>query len=155
MDFKQKGFSLLEVLISIVVLTIGLLGVAALQGSSIRYNHSAQLRAIAIAQGHSMADRIKANKAGVSAGAYNAITGIPSQTSCTSCSPTQLAQYDAYKWNTINAALLPSGRGTVTSANNRYTITVRWDGNRTGATGLGCSGNKNIDLDCFSMEIQP
>lgn len=154
MDFRQAGFSLLEVLISIIVLTIGLLGVAALQGSSIRYNHSAQLRAIAIAQGHSMADRIKANKAGAEAGAYNAVSGTPSQTSCTACTPTQLAQYDAWKWNTVNASLLPSGQGTVTGNNNRYTITVRWDGNRTGAAGLGCSGNKKVDLDCFSMEIQ-
>lgn len=155
MDFKQHGFSLIEVLISIVILTIGLLGIAALQANSIRYNHSAQLRAIALAQAHSMADRLKANKAGVQAGAYNAISGIPAQSTCTaSCSSNQIAQYDAYKWNSANAILLPAGQGTVTANANRYIITVRWDGSRTGATGLNCSANKKVDLDCFSMEVQ-
>ena len=151
---KQQGYSLLEVLISVVVMAIGMLGIAALQANAIRYNQSAQLRAIAITQVGNMADRMLANSTGIDAGAYDNISGIPSNPSCSPCSSTLVAQRDAFEWNTLNAQLLPNGQGTVTRNGTRLLITMRWDNGRTGVTGLNCSGIPTVDLTCLSMEVQ-
>ncbi|WP_165481092.1 type IV pilus modification protein PilV [Legionella impletisoli] len=151
---NQAAFSLLEVLISVVVLAIGLLGIAAMQLNMIRYNHSAHMRSIAIAQANNMLDSMRANYAGVEAGQYNSISGIPADPACTNCSISEIAQRDAHIWNSYNSDLLPSGQGTVTNNGGTFTITVRWDNNRTGATGLGCSGNPLVDLTCLTMEVQ-
>lgn len=151
---REQGLSLIEVLISVVVLAIGLLGIAALQSNAVKYNHSAQLRSIAIAQANNMIDRMYANHAAVDAGSYNNVSGIPADPGCTSCSASQIAQYDARVWNTNNALLLPSGQGTVVKNADRWLVTLRWDGNRSGATGLGCSGNTDIDLSCLILEIK-
>lgn len=150
----QKGFSLLEVLISVVVLSIGLLGIAALQMNAIRYNHAAQLRSIAISQIGNIVDRMEANSAGVAAGYYDNVSGSGSAITCTTCSSSQIAQKDIYQWNTANKQLLPLGQGTITKNGNQLTITLRWDNDRTGATGTGCSGNAQIDLTCLVMELE-
>lgn len=151
---NQKAFSLLEVLISVAVLSVGLLGIAAMQLSMIRYNHSAHMRSVAIAQTNSMADRLRANYEGVQAGQYNNISGIPADPNCTNCTVSETAQLDAHVWNSFNSRVLPSGQGTVTGNGNNYTITVYWDNYRTGATGLGCSGNEQVDLTCYRTEIE-
>lgn len=150
----QFGFSLIEVLVSVVILAVGLLGVAAMQLSMIRYNHSAQMRSTATAQANNMLDRMRANYSGVNAGHYNNLSGIPADPNCTTCTASQIAQRDAYQWNTKNALLLPSGQGTVVNNGNRYIVTVRWDHERTGATGLGCSGDEDVDLTCLRMEVE-
>ena len=157
------GFTLLEVLIAIVVLSIGLLGLAGLQAAGLRNNNSAYMRTVATQQISDMADRIRANPAGRATGNYNAIAGIPAPvTTCLTtgvgCGPGPMAQHDAFEWNTANANLLPTGQGTVVpdaAAPNRFIITVRWDDARTGAVGTGCGGDPAVDLTCFVMRVQP
>lgn len=153
----ESGFSMMEILVTIVVLSIGLLGLAGLQVSGLRNNQSAYYRTVAMQQAYNVADRIRANAAGASAGDYDSISGTATDPGCisTGCTPAQMAQYDQYRWNTDNAALLPSGTGTVTRNNNLYTVTVMWDDQRSGATGTGCSGNPAVDLTCFTMSFQP
>ncbi|MGQ3888173.1 type IV pilus modification protein PilV [Legionella sp. CNM-1927-20] len=151
---KQYGFSLLEVLISVIVLAVGLLGIAALQARAVHDNHSALLRSIAINQINNMIDRMQSNYAGVNAGAYNNVSGTGTMPTCTTCSSTQIAQRDIYQWNTTNAQLLPSGQGTVTRNGQRFTVTLFWDNDRTGATGTTCSGNTNVDLTCLRVEVE-
>ena len=64
---KSRGFTLLEILIAVGVLSIGLLGIAGLQALGQRSNHSAYLRSQATALAYDMIDRMRANKAGVQA----------------------------------------------------------------------------------------
>lgn len=151
---RQSGFSLIEILISAIVLAVGMLGIAALQLNSIRYNNSAQLRSIAVAQAGNMIDRMMANTAGIDAGAYNNVSGTPSLPGCTTCTPGQIAQRDINLWNSANSTLLPSGQGTITRNGNQFTMVIRWDNERTGATGTGCSGNAQVDLTCLIMEVE-
>ena len=127
----ECGFSLLEVLIAIVILAIGLLGVARLQANSIGFNHGAYLRSQATLQISDMADRMRSNMPGVAAGNYDALAGTPADPGgclSTGCTPAQMAQYDAFDWNTSNANQLPDGAGTVTGsgAGSLFTITVTW-----------------------------
>lgn len=156
---SSYGFTLLEVLVAIVVLSIGLLGLAGLQAAGLRNNNSAYLRTIATQQAYDIADRMRANRAAVIAGVYDSISGTGTSPSCITagCTTTQMAQHDTYEWNTLNAALLPSGQGTVTriGTSNRFSVTVIWDDARTGATGTACGTDPAVDLTCFKMSFEP
>lgn len=157
MKGAQRGFSMMEILITMVVLSIGLLGLAGLQVSGLQNNQSSYYRTVAMQQAYNISDRIRANPAGESAGDYDSISGVGTNPGCisTGCTPAQMSQYDQYEWNTDNANLLPTGKGTVTRSGNLFTVTVMWDDQRTGATGTNCSGNPQVDLTCFKMSFEP
>lgn len=123
-----QGFSLIEVLISLVILAIGLLGLAMLQVSGFRYLSSAHLQYQAMLQASDMADRIRANPVGVENGAYDHIEGVGVNPNCITinCSPAQIAQTDQFEWNTQNAFLFPQGRGTVLKEAEDYLIDIEW-----------------------------
>ncbi len=143
----QSGFTLLEILVAIVVLSIGLLGLAGLQVVSLNNNQIAYYRSIATQQAYDMADRMRANLAGIRDGNYDNLTAtlpadpgcIASGTSgCTTLS--NVATTDQFQWLTGNAAVLPAGAGTVRCArgpsancvanvagsNREFDITVSW-----------------------------
>ena len=152
---KSRGFTLLEVLIAVVVLSIGLLGIAGLQAFSQRSNHSAYLRSQATALAYDMIDRMRANTAGVLSGAYNAIdttSGTYSNPGCdtATCSSSQMAQYDMYDWQQELATQLPTGNGKVTGAGvgSMFTVTVMWDDDRNGSGSLVCGSGA---LKCFTV----
>lgn len=151
---KARGFSLLEILISVVVLSLGLLGIAALQTKSVNFVHSGELRSIAAYQASNMLDRIRSNKTGRTAGNYANISGIGTDPACTTCTAAQIAQKDQFEWNTANSDMLPLGQGTVTQTGNVYTVTVHWDNHRSGATGTNCSGDTATDLSCIQMSTE-
>ncbi len=134
---RITGFSLVELLVAILVLAIGLVGLAALQIAGVRSNQIAYYRSIATQFAYDMADRMRANPVGVADGAYN--MGTPGTTTLTqcetaSCSPDVLAQYDLMRWNNALAANLPGGTGIVCSINSTPTI-----GDSTNPT-AGCAG---------------
>ena len=119
----QRGFSLLEVLIAIAIFSFGLLGLAGLQLVSLSSNQSAGIRSAATTLAYDMADRMKANMAGVIAGNYNGIAGADNACEAVhyddahalpaTCTVAQLAQDDVYDWKKTIAGLLPAGSGTV------------------------------------------
>jgi type IV pilus assembly protein PilV len=131
----QTGFTLLEILVAIVVLSLGLLGLAGLQAATLRNNQIAYYRAIAIQQTYDMADRIRANQAGAAAavGAYNNLnTTIPADPDCVAntCTAAQMAVADHSQWNNNNARMLPGGTGTVVNgANGSFVVTISWNEN--------------------------
>ena len=133
MNRNETGFTLLEVLVAIVVLSLGLLGLAGLQAATLRNNQIAYYRAIAIQQTYDMADRIRANQAGATTGSYDALDGsIPADPDCVAntCSAAQMAVADHSQWNNNNARMLPGGSGTVASAaGGGFDITVSWNEN--------------------------
>jgi len=67
---KQRGATLIEVLISVLVLAVGLLGLAATQMMSMKNGNSAHQRYMATLAAHDMAERMRANAAGVDQGSY-------------------------------------------------------------------------------------
>ncbi len=160
----QSGFTLLEVMIALVIFSIGLLGLAGLQAGGLRSNTQAQLRTIATIQAYDMAERIRANPRGVEDGNYNAFNdATPTAEDCISaaCNAAEMATYDYYEWEIITQRVLPSGHGTVSSAvvgggaTRLFTITVMWDEDRTGVTGTNCSGDSTVDLKCYTMVFEP
>jgi type IV pilus assembly protein PilV len=148
---------MLEVLITVLIISVGLLGIARLQTAGIRFNHVSYLKSQAALQAYDMADRLRENQQGVRAGAYDNLSGSTSDPGCiaTACAAGELAQYDHYDWNLANTALLPAGQGSVARVGNFFLITVRWDGDRSGATGTGCDADSVNDLKCFRLRIRP
>jgi type IV pilus assembly protein PilV len=158
--YKSAGFTLLEVMVALLIFSIGLLGLAGLQGSSLQNNKTADLRSIAIIAAHDMAERIRANNRD-SGNDYDNI-GVNIVAPGTNCftalcdTSAKVAAWDTYEWQTSLASLLPSGKGTVSiDANGALVITVMWDEARTGVTGTGCSGNPNVDLKCYKLDFLP
>lgn len=127
----SRGFTLLEVLIAIVIFSIGLFGIAGLQANGMRFTQGSQLRLVAIEQAEAIADRMRANPAGLVEGHYNlegeTLDGsIPAEfdVDCRvdTCDREQLAVFDLVTWNgpngeddtlESNADLLPGGSGAV------------------------------------------
>ena len=150
----QQGFSLLEVLVSILILSIGLTGVALLQAKSIRYNHLAYLRSISVSQAENMIERIKSNETAFNSGFYDNAQGIPANPTCVTCTEAEMAQKDLYYWNTMNAILLPSGQGSVVRNGTQHRVTIYWDAQKTGATGTNCSNDPSVYLACMTVEVR-
>ena len=126
--FKSRGFTMLEVLIALVIFSLGLLGLAGLLTVSVRTNHSAYLRTQAIFLAQSMADRMRANTTGLWAGNYtlSTIATPPSTpgaavkgtvTDCsvaTGCSPAVTAARDIQQWQNQLVAFLPNAGAAIT-----------------------------------------
>lgn len=120
------GFTLLEVLVALIVLSVGLLGLSGLQTTSLRNNHSAFLRSQATLLTHDIIDRMRANRGSAIDGNYNAVPST--SVSCTGiCSPLQVAQMDVLNWVDY-LERLPAGEGEidVDGGNEIATVTVRW-----------------------------
>jgi type IV pilus assembly protein PilV len=138
---KNSGFTLIEVLIAMLVLAVGLLGLAGLQASSLKNNQSAYNRSQATQLAYDMADRIRANPVdanNLATSAYVATTTPAVQTSCGSspgCIPALMAQNDRFNWLANIGNTLPSGTGSITvvAATRTFTITINWDDNRDGS----------------------
>jgi len=159
---KQRGFTLLEVLIALLVLSIGLLGLAALQTTGLRSNEMASMRTTSTMLAYDISDRMRANPQGTIDGDYiidsDPVTGtIPDCTSASStdCTTAELATFDLSQWKTA-LAQLPGGQGDISQAAGTplvNTITVRWDENRTGAIGTDCPPQDSTDLRCFRLVL--
>lgn len=115
---SEKGFTLVEILVAVLVLALGLLGLAGLQTSGLHSNHSANLRTGATLLAYDMTERMRANRAGYDGGFYNNPT--PTDRSCVwdgstpaACTAQQMAQHDAWEWTTSLTQTLPQGVGVV------------------------------------------
>ena len=122
------GFTLLEVLVALVVLSIGLLGLSGLQTTGLRNNYSAYLRSQATLVTTDIIDRMRANRDAAKGGDYDINYGAtPTSVTCTgTCSKTQVAQMDVELWHAyVNR--LPGGEGEVeVTAAGLADVKVRW-----------------------------
>jgi len=162
----QGGFTLIEVLVSALILSIGLVGVAGLQAVSLRNNQGAYLRSQASALAYDLADRMRTNVAGADAGFY-----APAQAavhgSCSTpvgCTPQQSAQNDLAEWNAALAANLPMGTGFVCidstphdgsgvanpqcdGNGTRFSVKIWWDDDRDGAISVTAANTERLAIN--------
>lgn len=127
---RERGFTLIEVMVAVIVLSIGLLGLAALQTTGLRNNHSAYYRSQATFLAYDIADRMRANRAAAIAGNYDlALSATPSGGST-------LAAADQVEWIDSLGTILPGGDGSiaVNSASGAATVVVQWNDERAGGS---------------------
>jgi type IV pilus assembly protein PilV len=130
---RARGFTLIEALVALLVLSIGLLGVAALQLSSLRSNHGSSLRSQATLLAYDIVDRMRANQTAAKSGAYDlALAATPTGGT--------VAGDDLVRWKQNLTNTLPAGTGSVarTGSGNatKFTITVQWDDSRGASSAL-------------------
>lgn len=125
-----RGFTLVEVLVALLVLSIGLLGLAGLQINGLRGNHSAYLRSQASVLAYDVIDRMRANRSAAMNGDYNLVFSQPSDLPGTSGTPA-LADVDLAEWGDRVLNTLPGSQGSVAiDANNVVTVSLQWDDSR-------------------------
>ncbi|MDW8322925.1 MAG: type IV pilus modification protein PilV [Burkholderiales bacterium] len=123
----QDGFGLVEVLVTLVLLSVGLLGLAALQGQSQRTTYSAYLRSQAAVLAYDMLDLMRSNRTVATASSYDLTS---TSASCTSAAGVTALLCD---WRT-RLGNLPnaSGRVRYDSVTRIITVEVSWDDSRAG-----------------------
>lgn len=125
---QVRGVGLIEVLVAVLVLAIGLLGVAAMQATALRNSQSSLERSQGVVHAYTILDSMRANPRAARNGAYN--MGM----TCTLPSAGSLVDSDKRNWiNFLQDNLGPSACGQVACAGAVCTITVRWDDSRGSA----------------------
>lgn len=113
---RRRGIALIEALIAILLLSMCALAYAALQLRGLSGNSSALWRSKATLLAGEMADRMRANRPGVTAKAYNSLTSPEAVTSCgvtTACATATMAKLDYSQWSATLGRELPGGSGVV------------------------------------------
>ena len=140
----NSGFTLIEVLIAMIILAIGLLGLAGLQASSLRNNQNAYFRSVATQLSYNITDRIRSNQVEAKKGATTKYLMAPSsaqpKASCSTtagCTPAEMAENDLNIWNAALNNDLPLGSGNIAYNGGVYTVTITWDENKSGGSDSG------------------
>jgi type IV pilus assembly protein PilV len=130
------GFTLIEVLVAMTVLTVGMLGAATLLLDGLQASRIALQHAHAVALTADVADSIRANRGGGPAYALAAGTALASPPwSCTAagtCTAAQMAAVDLYRWQQLVLQALPGARTAITvtpvgtTSSHAYEISIRW-----------------------------
>lgn len=162
------GFTLIEALIALLVLTVGLLGAAGMLLTSVRNSHNSYLRSQASFIADSLVERMRANPLAIWGGHYNGALNAttPAAPTCAAsgCTPAQVAGYDRAAIARMLAQHLPLGSGSVnceitgtvpvrnfgiSPVNGECRIAVRWNEKRdVDAAGFG-------GTQSFEMVVQP
>lgn len=133
---SESGFTMVEVLVALVVLAIGLLGIAALYLSSLQAGRTAIYRTEAVTLAADIADRIRVNRSAQAA--YNATfddkkVAVDECASTGSCTDAELAATDLANWKQAIAERLPEGEGQVAvvapvgvDEPASYVVSIRW-----------------------------
>jgi type IV pilus assembly protein PilV len=117
---RARGMTLVEALVALVVLSVGLLGIAAMQMTALRNNLGAHLRSQATVMAYDIADRMRANRTAANANAY--VVGMGAAPGGAT-----LADIDLVAWKDALTATLPSGDGSVQRVGNLFRITITWN----------------------------
>lgn len=134
---RQQGAGLIEVMVTVLILSTSLLGLAALQNRSLQYNHSAYLRSQANILAYDLLDRIRINRTDINSYSIDLDDDAPVGTS--------LVQADLREWRANIASALPDGRGSITctAASGVCTVTIEW------AEQDGAGVDNNADASSF------
>lgn len=169
----QKGVSLIEVMIAVLIFTVGLIGVASLLVMATGANHGGFLRTQVTYLAQNMADRMSSNPIGVWQNSYNSedypLSSAAQDCLDSSCSPAQLAEYDQKMWSSQLKVFLPDAKATIacTAAGAGFlpqgdtlgnrppfggscNMTITWTDR-----GSGAESSREAGLQTFAWEFQP
>jgi len=154
---SQGGVTLLEILISLVVISLGILGVSTLQFNGLKSVQDAHYFVTASLLADDMGERIRVNTTAGNAYSTSLLTASSASTNCETqtCSSSAMASYDIAQWITAIAERLPSGGGKITyvaGASKTYALTIRW----LGLAGGNCDvngGTTDTLYWCFNLTV--
>ena len=155
---KYRGDTMIEVLVTVLILAVGVLGVAAMQVTTYQNLSASHSASVAALVAKDFAERMRSNGTEVLLDTYNhaddpgtAFTNCADQV----CTPSQLAGYDIGSWWLEMGANLPLAKGQVAriGTTRTFTLTVRWDEDRSGSTLTNCPKQSAADLECYQLEV--
>lgn len=145
---RERGFSMIEVMITFFVLSIGLLGMAALQIKAVQYNQGAMIRSQAMSAANDIVDRMRLNMPDVNANNYKLNMGqVP---------PSGVALYaqDLRAWRQFVGNNLPNGDSSISCSSNVCTIAIRWADRFGTSTTLPATCGTGTGYECFVLTTQ-
>ncbi|CAM3004590.1 type IV pilus modification protein PilV [Legionella worsleiensis] len=169
---RQYGMTLLEILVSVVLLAIGLLGIASMLMIANKANNSSYAKLQAVQSVYTIFDRIRTNAQAAINGNYNisniGSNGLPTSVptpsvlcTTTTCTPSQMATYDTWYWLTKDVSKLPNGSGSITAAPSGsagttvITVTVQWDDSQAqNELGAASAASSNPNFVRLSIQSQ-
>lgn len=156
MKRRPRGISLLEVLVAVVILAVGLLGIAALQVSTTTYTESSLRRSQAAALSREIIERMRVNPEEARDGSYDISTLPGFTTNCVgtaaNCTEAEIREHDLRLWSDRIEATLPSGDATIETQPvpadpdlpSEISVTLRWDDSR---------GTRALVAQTFTFEL--
>lgn len=122
-----RGFSLIEVLVALLILAIGVLGIAALQFKGLRYSHDAFLRSQINFLSYDIAELMRANRSNAASYVSNYTVAIPTTAAACNYTTASTAANDLGCWHRrVDAAIPPGSTANITSFGSLYTVALAW-----------------------------
>lgn len=125
---RQRGASMIELLVSILIFAFGMLGLVGLQTRTLSYGQMSLYRSQATALTDDILDRMRADRANAKAGSWD--TGT-TDLAASITGTTTVAERDLKEWKVEVEALLPTGRGSIVRSDVGgrpiITVTMTWD----------------------------
>lgn len=157
----QKGMTLIEVLVALVILVTGIFGAVAMQASAKKGSFDAMQRSVASALAQDIIERMRSNDSdivilesyqGVYGATLNAVPSVRCNSAASLCSSTQMVTNDLYEWEvklmgadvisgTKKAGGLVGATGCISHDNNAVTVVISWQGRVTTADGYDVDNN--------------
>ncbi|RKZ90466.1 MAG: type IV pilus modification protein PilV [Gammaproteobacteria bacterium] len=156
---KCRGDTMIEVLITVLILAVSILGVAAMQVTALKNLNSSYTSSMAWMVAEDISERMRANPVAVLAGDYEHSSSAAPESypdcALSACSSADLADYDIAAWWVIMSNTLPSPRGEIArvGGTNTFEVTIRWDDDRSGSTGINCPILSASDLECYQFNV--
>jgi type IV pilus assembly protein PilV len=158
---SSRGVSLIEVLVAILVISLGILSMGAMQAQATKYTKTSEARAMGALLAGDLADRMRANRTGFLAGNYTytahdqptstELASTSCNTATSTCTAAQIAAQDLLDWRSAVYHAMPSGRVHVSSRDvtaNAVDIYLIW-------TDPGSKGENNNERDPASLDACP
>lgn len=124
---KNSGFTLVEVLVAMLVIAIGVLGVAGLQYQALKYNHDAYLRSQINVLANDIIDRIRLNSTSVNDYISNYEIGSSDPSGDCNEAVAATATNDLDCWHmALNNALPPGGDAIIEADGDNYKVSISW-----------------------------
>jgi type IV pilus assembly protein PilV len=128
---KQRGSSLVEIMVTLVLFSIGMLGLAGLQGSAIRFTEQSNFYTQAEVHIADIVARMRANSVAVLGGSYDDTISATPSVNCltTACTAANFAEYDLSAWDRSIKQVFPNGEGSVVATVGvpmQFTVSIVW-----------------------------
>jgi type IV pilus assembly protein PilV len=142
---NQSGVGLIEVMVAVLVLSIGFLGMAALQARSLSMNNSAMARSVATMNSYSILDAMRADLVSAQSGSYNTtVKASACPTATGTLADAQLTQWCSQLGTSLGASASTTGTINCTGSQGVCTVTVTYDDSKSESAAADTSGTQTV-----------
>jgi type IV pilus assembly protein PilV len=156
----QAGTNLIEVMVALLILSVGLLGLAMLQIQGLKYNSDSYLRTQATFLANEIIERMRVNKTAAASYTNPIPTSLSKNCTTANCNGSELALFDLYSWGqTLKnpSTGLPNVSTSISAVSgNRYLVSITWLEQKaagTGAAGADGQGYEGLVTQTWTVDL--